>query len=49
MYLATGSGKLMELDGVARALKVLTDYFTPGALNVVNQDVVRVLHSKRAT
>ena len=46
--LVTGSGKLMEPDGVVRALQVLHDYFVPDALGAVYQDVVRVSQFRRA-
>ena len=38
---AMGSNKLMEPDGVGRALRMLRNYFAPGAVDAVYQDAVR--------
>ena len=39
--MALGSDRLMEADAVAAVLRMLRDYFAPGALNMVNQDLAR--------
>ena len=46
---AMGSCKLMEPDGVARAIQVLHENPAPDALDAVYQDVARLSHFKRTT